>query len=440
MSKISFLATALLCTISFNVASQEIYVDVNSLLSLVAEQNAEAKVVRTNYLAEKQGIKIAKDKRLPEMRMSLALNYIGNGTIIDRDFSASMCDKLPHFGNSLSVELSQPMFHGGAINAGINMAQGQAEIAKVAISQQIDASSIEALNAYFGLLLMNNISKVYRENIYLTEILIQNIKARLNEGMALKNDVTRYELRLSSLKYDLQEITNNISVYSNILTSLMGLDSDTKLILSSPETISLETINTENYWQILSRQESKDLKATDAMLQIANAALRMEKAQRLPWIDLIGGENLSGPVTFEIPAINKNYNAWHVGVSLRYDISSIFTSSKKEKQKRLEIMRVNEQRHALESALQRRVHECYIALTQALQMIETEKKKVEMANENYQIVETRFNNDMALLTDMLDASSVKLESEIGLANANIKLEKAYYQLKYVTGTLFPSIN
>lgn len=73
-------------------------------------------------------------------------------------------------------------------------------------------------------------------------------------------------------------------------------------------------------------------------------------------------------------------------------------------------------------------------------MIETEKKKVEMANENYQIVETRFNNDMALLTDMLDASSVKLESEIGLANANIKLEKAYYQLKYVTGTLFPSIN
>ena len=68
-------------------------------------------------------------------------------------------------------------------------------------------------------------------------------------------------------------------------------------------------------------------------------------------------------------------------------------------------------------------------------MLATEKVNVHLANENYSVVNTRFENDMALLTDMLDASVAKLDSEVRLVNARINILLAFYQLKFISGTL-----
>jgi outer membrane protein TolC len=68
-------------------------------------------------------------------------------------------------------------------------------------------------------------------------------------------------------------------------------------------------------------------------------------------------------------------------------------------------------------------------------MLETEEKNVELATENYRLVENRYNNQLALLTDMLDASTAKLDAEVRLVNARVNIIYYYYQLKYNSGTL-----
>jgi outer membrane protein TolC len=68
-------------------------------------------------------------------------------------------------------------------------------------------------------------------------------------------------------------------------------------------------------------------------------------------------------------------------------------------------------------------------------MLETEQKNVELATENYQIVENRYNNQLALLTDMLDASTAKLDAEVRLVNARVNIIYYYYLLKQNSGTL-----
>lgn len=42
---------------------------------------------------------------------------------------------------------------------------------------------------------------------------------------------------------------------------------------------------------------------------------------------------------------------------------------------------------------------------------------------------------MALLTDMLDASNMKLSADLGLVNARINVIYNYYKMKYITHTL-----
>jgi outer membrane protein TolC len=72
---------------------------------------------------------------------------------------------------------------------------------------------------------------------------------------------------------------------------------------------------------------------------------------------------------------------------------------------------------------------------QSYDRLSTEEKNVELATENYRIVENRFNNQLALLSDMLDASTSKLDADVRLVNARINIVYYYYQLKYNSGTL-----
>lgn len=67
--------------------------------------------------------------------------------------------------------------------------------------------------------------------------------------------------------------------------------------------------------------------------------------------------------------------------------------------------------------------------------VSTQEKQVELADQNYMVVTNRYENDLALLTDMLDASNMKLSADMALVNARINMLYNYFKLKYITNTL-----
>ena len=67
--------------------------------------------------------------------------------------------------------------------------------------------------------------------------------------------------------------------------------------------------------------------------------------------------------------------------------------------------------------------------------VETQRKQVELATQHYEVTQNRYNNGLALLTDMLDASNMKLSADMMLVNAQINLMYNYYKLKYITSSL-----
>ena len=74
----------------------------------LADQNSKS--IRMHELAiseAEQGVKVAKDGRLPSIGFGLELQYIGNGWLSDRDFSNGVHADMPHFGNSYVIKASQ---------------------------------------------------------------------------------------------------------------------------------------------------------------------------------------------------------------------------------------------------------------------------------------------------------------------------------------------
>ena len=67
--------------------------------------------------------------------------------------------------------------------------------------------------------------------------------------------------------------------------------------------------------------------------------------------------------------------------------------------------------------------------------LNTQEKSVDLANQNYDVISNRYKNEMALITDMLDASNSKLAAELQLVNAQINTIYNYYKLLFISGTL-----
>lgn len=60
---------------------------------------------------------------------------------------------------------------------------------------------------------------------------------------------------------------------------------------------------------------------------------------------------------------------------------------------------------------------------------------MELARQNYQVVNNRYLNQLAIITDMIDATNMKLDAELGEVDARINIAYAYYKMKYIAGQL-----
>ena len=144
---------------------------------------------------------------------------------------------------------------------------------------------------------------------------------------------------------------------------------------------------------------------------------------------------MDGPITIEVPVLNNNFNYWYVGVGIKYNISSLFKNNHRVKQARLNVRRAQELHQLAQEQVENAVQEGFVNFLTAFTDLETQKNSVRLANENYSVTDNRYKNEMALLTDMLDASNMKLSADLGLVNARINVVYNYYKMKYITHTL-----
>lgn len=421
---------------AYTAEPSSVTLSIQQVLQLVDQNNKDVATARHNVAVSQQGIKVAEAAKLPNIDVALSISYIGDATITDRNFSNVMRAATPHFGNSASLSVYQPVYEGGAITTGIDIAKTQNALSLTELNASRQDISIRAIGCYLELFKANNLLNVYDENIATTSRLLKEMRSRYDEGVALKNDITRYELRLSTLNYDRLTIANRTSVLNHDLCLMLGLDTNTSIATNiDGELASLPVIESEQSWLSTTLDNSPSLKILDYQRDLNVQQRRLLKAEKLPHIGLVATDSFNGPITFEIPPLNKNFNYWFFGVSVSYNLSSLFKTSKSMLKNSLQLEQINARRNALADNLDSTIDNTYTQFTQAFKMLETEEKNVELATENYRIVENRYNNQLALLTDMLDASTVKLDAEVRLVNARVNIIYYYYQLKYTSGTL-----
>lgn len=419
----------MLCRLS---AQEPLRMTIDELFERVEQSNTEVRAARKDVDIYREKEKTAKSRRLPDIDIEAGVKYLGDATILERDFSNPKRSPMPHLSNSLSLSVYQPLYAGGEITAGIHKTAYQTQIASTDLKIVTDDIKINVLDCYLNLLKHRNLLSVYDENIKLTKQLIEEMKVRSEQGLALANDVTRYELTLSNLTYDRSTVANAVEHLNYSLLVYLGLDEGTMIEpwLDTDE-MNLPDLGA-NHW----RQEaemSPKLKRLDLAYSQAKTEEKIVRSRMMPMIGLTAGNSLEGPITNCAPVKNNNINTWWVGVKLSMNLSAFYKDNTSLNAARMQTAKLVDNRKAEKETIDRKVDQMYKYYTEACHQVETQKKNVELANENYRIVEQRYSADLSLLTDMLDASTSKLDAEVRLVNARVNVVYYYYQLKYISG-------
>ena len=167
---------------------------------------------------------------------------------------------------------------------------------------------------------------------------------------------------------------------------------------------------------------------------------KVARAGYIPKVSIIAGDNLKGPITYEIPVLNNNINTWYIGVGLTFSIGNLYKTPKELSRIRTTKEQYNNELNSSEENVTLNVRAAYVHYLDSFELLKTQEKSLQLARENYAVVANRYANDLVLVTDLVDADNLKLSAEVQYVNAQINVIYNYYKLLYTTGTLNANIN
>ena len=386
MNRRLFYAITVCIAITTNAHAQnEHRMTIGDMFGLIDQHNRTIRAGKTAVAAADEGVRAARSQRLPDVGAKVSASYIGNAVLTDRDFAHVHGLHSPHFGNQLVVDARQTVYAGGAIDAGIRLAQLGADQARAELALNLQNQRFIALGQYLDLMKTANRERVVENNIALTQKLIDNITEKQQQGVALKNDITRYELQMERLRLSLTQLHNSRRILNHQLCNTLGLPQDYAIEPADDACSALYGKDGEAYWQ-----------------------------------------------TAAVAASPKLVMA---GVGVQYQLSALFKSNRKLAQARLNSRNAAERKEVAAEQVNNDIQAAYTLYLQSYTELETQQKSVELARQNYQVVNNRYLNQLAIITDMIDATNMKLDAELGEVDARINIAYAYYKMKYIAGQL-----
>jgi outer membrane protein len=408
-------------------------IKLDEAIELGVHNNNQLKIANSDVTIANENLSQSQIAKVPMVGLNMGYNYIGNPKIYEGFYGKNITVDYFDHQASANVYASMPLYYGGVINNQIDKQQlivrMQESVVKMTESEIKQAITTQ----FFTLEKLYKQIEVTKQNIINTELRIKQLQSRVANGQNLKSDLLRTELQQSNFEVAVFRSSNSIELISNYLDILIGLPTDTKLkpvlegILVPKTDVSLQESLNEAY------QNRNEIKSSEINVKIAESSMDITKSGFKPNVNANLMLNTQYPAQW--PDYPNLLNYWAAGVSLHWDISSFYNLKHKINSNQLQIDKSNIALEATKDAINQDVKAAYVRFTESVRNITTFNKDVDLATSNYKIVKSRYDNDFALVSDIVDAELQLNEAKIALNNANIDSIIQYYSLQYAMGKL-----
>ena len=369
----------------------------------------------------------------------LGANGIPTGDYIP--FSAGAMSGLYRTTYRTNFTVQQPIFNGGKIFLGYQIARLARQQAENALeSKQYDVSQRVA-ETYFNILKLKDFYYIIDKSTTAAEAHLDRLNQLRDQGMARSTDVLQWQVRLQEYTASRREIYDNIEVLLELWNSMLGASGKVYHPLgiklsryddqidhyNSLNDNQIETFLSDNVLRL--EEANPEMRNIELTRQMMSKQYTMSKGNFLPSLNLqftyelenddkldLSGErnwNLAAVLSFPLFRGGANYtNLQRVRNEKR---QTEYAVSAMEDHLRTETRRLSRQ-----------------MITRAMQ-VESNRISLEYARENHQIMRNLFEQGLLTSSEFLDADTMLLNAEINLLSTYYDFIITRYELdKYTT--------
>jgi outer membrane protein TolC len=327
------------------------------------------------------------------------------------------------------ANVSMPLYAGGRIKYGIESAKYLQQAAILDASNDKEAVVFNTTKAYVNLYKAAQAVAIVKDNLTTSMSRDSNFTNLEKNGLMARNDLLKSQLQTSNIQLTLLDAENNYKLATVNMNLLLGLPEDDNIEIDSSFVNIQPEEKTFLDYQSLALQNRKDVQALSFRKKAAITGLKSAKAETYPTIGLSGGY-----VAADIPHLLTITNAVNVGVGVKYNLASLWKKNTKLMQAKARETEVNASEELLNDNVRFGVNQDYQNYLLAKKKIDVYQKAIEQATENYRITNNKYNNSLATITDLLEATTALLQSKLNIESAKADVVLAYQKLLQTTGT------
>jgi outer membrane protein len=325
-------------------------------------------------------------------------------------------------------EAAWPIFTGGRVMAGIGQADRMAKAAAAVSDHTDEAIALATASAYMDAVLAQRAVELAERAFETTKKHVDQAQAFFDTGMMVESDLLQAQVQLARMEEKLISVRNGAQLARAGLFRVMGIAQDSGYALD-PAVAEVEPSNVE-LAEALSgaRTRRNDVKAVAAQVDAARLGVRRAQGEYLPEVVVMGkyalnADNVFGDDgdSFTVMAMAR-WNLWNWGQT-RARVSGARSSHVAAQQ----AQRGHDQQVEFE------VRQAWQQVAEARARYAVATGAVAQAEKALNILESRFEQGVARVTDLLDAETMLDDARVRELNAGFDMRRAARTLDFAVG-------
>ena len=282
-------------------------------------------------------------------------------------------------------------------------------------------AKLNIANAYFSHKKLLISRSLIQENLKLIESRLKDVKNLAAQGVALQNDVLKVELVQNATFSNQIDLENNIDISNYNLAKLLGLSEATPIEPTTQEFLEND--------QVTDKKLRPELQAQQLRIAAAEKNIQIAKGSYYPTVTVGGNYYYNRPNQRVFPQMDEFKDTWDLGLNVSYNLSSIYTNKFQVEEAKLNLVQNNTSLELLNENIEIETYSTLNSFKATKQKLEIAAKSVSQYAENQRVTKNRFDNNVATITDLMEADVSYLQAKLNvqLAKIDICLAWAKYQ-------------
>ena len=381
-------------------------------------------------------LEVVKDNALPTANASFMYNH---AEIPTSTFT------LPGGGSSLQLPKRADAFVGTAAVQELVYGGGKLKYAKESTKLLADVARLDAdkskeevtyavINTYYALYKVSQSKKVVDQNLESIAAQIKQAQRFFEQGIVTKNDVLRFQLQQANVTLTQLDIESNRKVINYNLDILLGLPEDTEVKITDPNA-GLKTAGSLNEYIGLAMANRQELKQLDVQNRVAGFNVKSIRANTLPTVGVGANLYYINPSGNFIPPTNQYLMPVTLGATVSWNIASLWSNKNKVSEAKIQQSEITIQKDILSDNLKTDINKNFQNYQVAVNKIQVLETSINQATENDKLLASKYKNNVASVTDRIDAETLLYQAKINLEIAKADAGLAYYTLLKSTGKI-----